>query len=348
MSDRPLTELPRRLLLANLPTPLTRLSRLSADLGANIWLWRDDLTGFEGSGNKIRKLEFLAADAVAQGATRLITCGGPQSNHARATAFVARRLGLDVTLVVRAPRTGLELTTPPTGNLLLDRIFGAELVVVPFATYEAAGSVYSPFLAEVQERSLARGEKPYVIPEGGSCPLGALGYVHGIAELLSTWRTHGPGSRHPDSLVLAVGSGGTLAGAALGVERMGLSSALVHGVNVCDDAAYFQKRAGDLATDTAERYRLPWTRRTLNLLDGHVGGGYAIASDDDLRFYAHLARQEGVLLDPVYTGKAFRGLLREQAKDPRRFGRDVVFLHSGGGFATFAFAAQYPAAIAAL
>jgi D-cysteine desulfhydrase len=252
---------------------------------------------------------------------------------------------MEVTLVLREPRTGLDLAAVTNGNLLLDRIFGAELQPVPFAAYEAAGSTYATFLAEAAERSLARGERPYVIPEGGSCPLGCLGYVHGVAELLATWRSQGPGSQHPDSLVVAVGSGGTLAGVVLGTERLGLSPDLVHGVNVCDDAAYFQKRAGDLIAQAAERYRLPWSRRPLSLLDGHVGAGYALASDDDLRFYGQLARQEGVLLDPVYTGKAFRGLLRELAKTPRRFGRDVVFLHSGGGFATFAYAAQYHAAL---
>ena len=339
-------DLPNRLALAHLPTPITPLPRLSQELGVRLWLWRDDQTGFLASGNKLRKLEFLAAEAMAKGATRLITCGGPQSNHARATAAVARRLGLAVTLVVREPKTGFDPSPVATGNLLLDQLLGAEIRTVAFASYQAAGATYEPFLAEAREASLVRGERPYVIGEGGSTPLGCFGYVRAVEEMLATWERCGPGTRAPDHLVLACGSGGTLAGAHLGFERMGLSTSRLSAVNICDSAEYFQRRVGALLEETAAAYHLPLQSTTLNLLDGHVGGGYAVASDDDLRFYAALAQKEGVLLDPVYTGKAFRGFLAELAKDPRRFGKDVLFLHSGGLFATFAYAAQYTRATA--
>lgn len=336
---------PERLRLAHLPTPIHRLERLSAEVGVGIWLWRDDSTGFVDSGNKIRKLEFLVSAAVAAKATRLITCGGPQSNHARATVYAARRLGLDVTVVVREPRTGLDRTATPSGNLLLDHVAGADIRVVPFTDYVARGSTYDAFLEEERQRSLGRGERPYVVPEGGSCKEGSFGYIAGVEEMLATWASVGPGTKAPDSFFLALGSGGTHAGVHLGYERQGLPSETVYAVNVCDDEAYFQKRVGRLIDETISAYDLPCKSRQLTIFDGHQGAGYAIASDDDLRFYAKLARQEGVLLDPVYTGKAFQGMLRELRKAPRRFGRDVLFLHSGGAFATFAFAAQYRAAL---
>lgn len=336
---------PERLRLAHLPTPIVKLSRLSAKVGVGIWLWRDDCTGFVDSGNKIRKLEFLVSEAVRQRATRLITCGGPQSNHARATVFAARRLGLDVTVVVREPRTGFDRTTVPSGNLLLDQIAGADLRVVTFADYTQSGAVYDPFLEDERQKSLGRGERPFVVPEGGSCKEGCFGYIHGVEEMLATWAVVGPGTKLPDSFFLAVGSGGTHAGVHLGYERLGLPSETVYAVNVCDDEAYFQKRVGRLVDEATQAYRLPCRGRKLTIFDGHQGAGYGIASDDDLRFYAALARSEGVLLDPVYTGKAFQGMLRELEKSPGRFGRDVLFLHSGGGFATFAFADQYRAAL---
>ncbi len=338
-------QLPERLRLAHVPTPIQPLPRLSKEIGKNLWIWRDDLTGFADSGNKLRKLEFLAAAAERAGATRLITCGGPQSNHARATAFVARRLGLDVTLIVREPKTGLDQHGAATGNRLLNRILGADLVHVPFAEYAKLGSTYEPFLEAARQRSLSKGETPFVVPEGGSCPLGSFGYVNAVDEMLATWETQGPGTPAPDSLFLALGSGGTHAGLHLGFERRGLPTETLYAVNVCDSEAYFKKRVGQLLENTCEEFALPLKSTELQIFDGHFGDGYAVASDSDLRFYADLAAKEGVLLDPVYTGKAFQGMLREIKKDPRRFGEHVLFLHSGGVFATFAFAGQYHEAL---
>lgn len=338
-------QLPDRLRLAHVPTPIQRLARLSKEIGKNVWVWRDDLTGFADSGNKLRKLEFLAYAAEREGATRLITCGGPQSNHARATAFVARRLGLDVTLIVREPKAGMGDAGAATGNRLLNRILGADLVHVPFAEYQKLGATYDPFLEAARQRSLAKGETPYVVPEGGSCPLGCFGYVNAVDEMLATWEAQGPGTPAPDSLFLALGSGGTHAGLHLGFERRGLPTESLYAVNVCDSEAYFQRRVGKLLEDTAEAFGVALQSKTLQIFDGHFGEGYAVASDADLRFYADLAAKEGVLLDPVYTGKAFQGMLREIKKDPRRFGENVLFLHSGGVFATFAFAGQYHEAL---
>lgn len=338
-------KLPQRLKLAQMPTPIQPLTRLSKEIGKNIWVWRDDLTGFVDSGNKLRKLEFLAAAAVQAGATRLITCGGPQSNHARATAVVARRLGMDVTLIVREPKSGFDQSAAANGNRLLNQILGADLQHVSFVDYQEQGSTYDFFLERARQAALACGESPYVVPEGGSCPLGCFGYLQAVDEMLATWEAMGPGTAAPDSLFLALGSGGTHAGLHLGYERRGLPTASLFAVNVCDSAAYFQKRVGKLLEDTAAAYALPLKQPELQIFDGHFGEGYGLASPADLRFYAELAAQEGLLLDPVYTGKAFQGMLRELRQDPERFGRDVLFLHSGGVFATFAFADQYHAAL---
>lgn len=332
---------PRRLKLAHLPTPIHKLERLSAEVGKEIYLWRDDLTGFAESGNKIRKLEFLLADALEQRATRIITAGGPQSNHTRATAFLARRLGLEVSIVVREPKEGRNPNDIPTANLLLNQICGADLNYISYADYQAAGSIYLPFLEEVAENCRRQEERPYVILEGGSVPLGCFGYIHAVEEMLSTWQAVGASTQAPDALFFALGSGGTHAGLHLGYELNGLPTSRLWAVNVCDSEEYFKQRVGKLIEETASQFHLHSRERNLQILDGHFGTGYGVATDEDLKFYLKLARQEGVLLDPTYTGKAFQGMLAEIRTSPARFGQKILFLHSGGTFGTFAFQEQY-------
>ena len=332
---------PPRLSLARLPTPIQKLERVSAAAGKEIFIWRDDLTGFAESGNKIRKLEFLLADAVQKGATRIITCGGYQSNHTRATTFAARRLGMEVSLVLREPKTGRKPDEPSTANLLLSQIAGAQIQFIPFNDYQAAGSTYLPILEKVAQASRHRGETPYLILEGGSVPIGCFGYIAAVEEMLTTWKNCGAGTPSPDALFFADGSGGTHAGLHLGYELNGLPTKRLWAINICDSAAYFQNRVGKLIAETAAQFGLIWQERELQVLDGHFGTGYGIATDDDLKFYAKLARQEGVLLDPSYTGKAFQGMLAEIEKNPDRFGDQILFLHSGGGFGTFAHQEHY-------
>lgn len=332
---------PRRLRLAHLPTPIHKLERTSAQVGRDIYIWRDDLTGFVESGNKLRKLEFLLADALHQKANRVITAGGAQSNHTRTTAYLARRLGLDVTIVVREPKQGRAALGTPTGNLLLNQICGADLTYITYAEYQAAGSIYRPFLDREAELARERKEKPYVILEGASVPLGCWGYMAGVDEMLASWEAAGTGTSAPDALFCAVGSGGTHAGLQLGYQLHGLPLNTLWGVNVCDSEDYFRKRIGKLLDDTTEEFGLGLRDRTLQILDGHFGEGYGTASDQDLRFYMKLAQEDGVLLDPVYTGKAFQGMLREVQKAPDRFGRKILFLHSGGTFAIFAYQEQF-------
>ena len=337
---------PPRLRLAHLPTPIHKLDRLSAEAGREIYLWRDDLTGFVESGNKIRKLEFLLAHALETGATRIVTSGGMQSNHTRAASFAARRVGLRVALVVREPKTGRDPNAPPVGNLLLNQIAGADLHYLPYAKYQDKGGHYGPFLEEVAEQYRQRGEKPYIIDEGGSMARGCFGYVYAVEEMLATWKQTGAGTDAPDALIFAEGSGGTHAGLHLGFELHGLDPRRLFAINICDTAEYFHERVGRLVEDAAREFNLPSRNRTLHVLDGHVGEGFGIASDDDLRFYLQIARQEGVLLDPAYTGKAFRGMLAELRNAPDRFGKKILFLHSGGTFTTFAYQDHYARVLA--
>ncbi len=332
---------PPRVPLANLPTPIHRLERLSAEIGRELFLWRDDMTGFVESGNKVRKLEFLLAHALQQGATRIITIGALQSNHTRATAYCARRVGLEVTILVREPKRGRDPHPQATGNLLLNQICGADLKFIPFAEFQQAGFSSQPFLDAESEAARRRGEKPYSIPAGGSVPRGCWGYLCAVEEMLGTWEKLGLGTRAPDSLFFAVGSGGTHAGLHLGYELHGLPANSLWAVNVSDHAEHFQKRVAQLIEDTAREFHLKSSERTVQVLDGHVGEGYALASDDDLRFYLKLARQEGVLLDPAYGGKAFRGMLAELKKSPARFGQRILFLHSGGGVSIEAYRDQF-------
>jgi D-cysteine desulfhydrase len=332
---------PPRVSLAHLPTPIQKLPRLSAELGVDLYVWRDDLTGFVESGNKVRKLEFLLADAVAHQATRIVTAGGLQSNHTRATAFCARRLGLNVSIIVREPKQGQDSSAPPTGNLLLNQICGADMRLISTAEYEAAGSSYRPFLEAEAADWRCKGERPYLIAAGGSMPLGCWGYIAAVQEMLLTWRETGADTSAPDALFFALGSGGTHAGLHLGCELHGVPTDTLWAVNVSDSAQYFQQHVGILIQEAAAQYGLRSSSPPrLQILDGHYGEGYALASDDDFRFYIDLARQEGLLLDPVYCGKAFRGMLAELRKAPQRFGRKILFLNSGGVFAIFAYQDQ--------
>jgi D-cysteine desulfhydrase len=323
---------PPRVELARLPTPVQPLPRATAALGAppgtvELWVKRDDLTGAVLSGNKIRKLEFLFADALAQGADTVLTCGGAQSNHARATALAAARLGLRAHLILRGtePSPGAALE----GNLLLDRLAGAE---VTWVTPEEYGDREALF--EELARSLrAAGRTPYVVVEGGSDAVGAWGYVRCAEEIAA----HGF-----DTIVHAVGSGGTSAGLLAGRSLAGLAARVV-GVNVCDDAAYFRRRIAGITAALADRYALPRARHAesdIEILDGFVGRGYALSRPEELAALRDLARAEGVVLDPVYSGKAWYALVTTLRRDPSAFGRRVLFLHTGGIFGLFPKAAD--------
>lgn len=323
-----MTEAPPRVTLARLPTPLERSPKLGDLLGVPLWWKRDDLTGAELSGNKIRKLEFLLADAEAAGADTVVTCGGVQSNHCRATALAAARRGLACVLLLRVP----DPAAPPPleANSLLDALAGAELRYVSVEQYRRREELFRELGVELGQR----GRRPYVIPEGGSNALGAWGYIQCVAELRAQL-----GDR-PVTIVYAAGSGGTGAGIELGIRRAGWASARAVGFAVCDDRAFFQQQIADIASQADRRWDLghPITADQIAIIDGYIGPGYGQTTPEMLATIRDVARADGIVLDPVYTGKAFFGLTRELAAHPESFGAgDVVFLHTGGIFGLFPF-----------
>lgn len=304
------------------PTPLQRLDRPSARLGVEVWVKRDDCTGLGLSGNKVRKLAWLLAEGRAQGATAVITTGGIQSNHCRATTVAARQLGLRPTLLLRG--------RPPSrdnldGNLLLNAILGAQVRWCTPDEYRDRDRL----MAEMADELRAAGEVPLVIPEGGSSALGSLGFVQAAREL--DLQAHAAGVSF-DSVWCGVGSGGTLAGLA-----MGLRGPRVVGVAVCDDQATFRARVQAIAADAAAwGHKLPPPGPdTWDVQDGHQGRGYALATAGELATQMQFARETGLFTDPVYTGKTWCALEYAVTHRPAQVGQRVLFWHTGGAFGLF-------------
>ena len=326
---------PRRLALARTGTPLEPLARTSAALGVEILVKRDDLTGAELSGNKVRKLEFLLAEAQDQGADTVITCGGEQSNHARATALAAAKVGLRCRLVLRTD----DPAAPPaaTGNILLDRLAGAAIRWISRPDWRHR----TELMAEEAAAVAGAGGQAYVIPEGGSNALGSWGYVGCADELAADLAALPPRST---TILHATGSGGTAAGLVMGARLAGLHAAGVRvaSVNVCDDRAYFVDVVGRICADMDRRWALatPIAPADIDVVDGHVGLGYAKSRPAELATIRDVCRRDGLVLDPVYTGKAFHGLVTELARDRGRFGERIVFVHTGGIFGLFPAAAE--------
>ena len=312
-----------RVSIAQLPTPIEPLSRLSAKLGGpQLWVKRDDQTGLATGGNKARKLEFLIAEALAQDADTLITCGAAQSNHARQTAAAAAKFGLDCTLVLRG-----EEVQEARGNLLLDRLFGADVVW-------AGDQPIPDRLEEVAEDVRARARRPYVIPLGGSNPIGAAGYAVAMEELLGQCTQSAVSF---DRIVLATGSGGTQAGLVAAARALGCGSRIL-GVSVSLDAEALRSQLAEIATATAKHLDLSlvFAPEDFEVEDGYLGGGYGVVGDLERSAIHVMAQTEGLLLDPVYTGRAFGGLLdliKHGAFAPEE---RVLFWHTGGAASLFA------------
>lgn len=343
----------KRLFLVHGPTPIEHRPALDEIIGATVWIKRDDATGGAEAGNKVRKLEFLLADAVAKGAETVITCGGLQSNHARATALVCARLGIRPILYLRVadPAKAIQENVL-TGNVLLDRLVGAEICFITPAEYRERGPIM-----EAARRELEReGVPAYSIPEGGSNGLGALGYVEAMREtraqldlgLCSDESAGGAATRSFDVVAHACGSGGTAAGVALGAARFGVARE-AWAFCVSDDREYFEKTISRIASEARGfdsslpelgilRPDSPSSMidqsagpsATLIVDDKAKGPAYAFMDDDQKRFLVEVARKTGLILDPVYTGKAMYGLAKavERGDIPR--GSRVLFLHTGG------------------
>lgn len=323
--------------LATLPTPLHEAPRLREALGGpercpRILIKRDDLTGLALGGNKARKLEYLIADALGRGATALITTGAVQSNHARMTAAAARLAGLRTSLVL----TSGEADPPIQGNLLLNHLLQAEVHLVPAPSDKAIAvdDAVNETIERVATDLEARGERPYVIPVGGSSPIGALGYVAGTLELVSQLAALGEA---PTRLYYASGSRGTQAGLVLGAKLYSAPYA-VYGIAVSGGGEEKHVRARENATEAAALLRVEErvTEEDLVTDEGYIGEGYGIPTPECMEAIRLLAGTEAIFLDPTYTGKAMAGLIdhiRQGVISPEE---TVVFLHTGGVPAIFA------------
>ncbi|MDH3762491.1 MAG: D-cysteine desulfhydrase [Gammaproteobacteria bacterium] len=320
-----------RLHFAHLPTPLEPMQRISEALGGpNLWIKRDDCTGLSSGGNKTRKLEFLMADAVEQKADTIITQGAIQSNHARQTCAIAAKLGLESHILLE-DRTGYEDEAYAyNGNVLLDQLHGASISVRP-------GD--SDMNAEMEQLAMQLrddGKNPYIIPGGGSNEIGALGYVNAAFEL-----THQANERslHIDHLVHATGSAGTQAGLVLGMEAMN-SGIPVYGVSVRAEKQKQEENVYGLVQRTAAYmgYSPNLVEREKVVANSdYVGPGYGLPTDAMVEAVKMLAQYEGILLDPVYSGKGFSGLIDLVRKGHFKKGENVVFLHTGGSVSLFAY-----------
>ena len=322
---------PSHISLGRQPTPIHLLRRLSAKLGVDIFVKRDDLTGVALSGNKVRKLEFVLADAVAQKADTVLTCGGAQSNHCRATAVAAAMLGMRCRLLLRTPDP---MKPPPLeGNILLDRMAGAEIIWITPEEYKFRDQIFEQEATALKNT----GRKPYIIPEGASNALGAWGYIKCSAELQNDI-AHLQGEPSRDvTIINAAGSGGTSAGLILGAKLFEMNARVVS-INVCDDRDYFVRVIGSICEEVIADYQLSldFNRNAdIDIIDGYVGRGYALSRPEELAAIIDLAKTEGIYLDPVYTGKAFFGMLQELRKDPKCFGERILFIHTGGIFGLF-------------
>jgi D-cysteine desulfhydrase len=318
---------PPRLPLANLPTQIVELANLARQLGVGkILLKRDDLTGLETSGNKIRKLEYILADAVATGADTLVTHGGFQSNHCRATAALGARLGMKVRLILRSA----EKDPPRDGNLFLDHLFGADVTLHHPDEYNGRRKELIDD-AMLTQRQLGR--KPYFFPVGASIPLGCWGYVRCIHEMIEQL-----GRDTKVDVFSAVSSAGTQAGLMLGKALFALDNWRIVGVPVSDSIEYFEREVRDLINRTVVDFNLQLSesQTPLDLLDGFIGEGYAIPYPAAVETTKLLARSEGIILDPTYTSKAMTGMLGAIGAGGVRDGALPLFVHTGGAFGLFA------------
>lgn len=316
--------IPPRTFFAHLPTPIELAPRLSSALGGpNIYIKRDDQTGLAFGGNKTRKLEFLIAEAQSQGAKMLITAGAVQSNHCRQTAAVAARFGFKCIVVLSGERPARY-----TGNLLLDHLFGAEIV---WALRKERYKIFE----QTYQKAWEEGHRPYKIPYGGSNHTGAAAYVLAMQELLE--QCTALSLPKPDWIVLASSSGGTQAGLVAGAHFFDFQGKIL-GISVDDTRPVLQNRVALLASQTAELLGEPYSFTDTNVLvnSDYLGAGYGIMGEIEQEAIQLFAKTEGLLLDPVYTGRAAAGLIDLARKGTIQPHENVIFWHTGGGPALFA------------
>ncbi len=314
--------------LAQLPTPIEELKSLARELGGSeLLIKRDDQTGLALGGNKTRKLEFLVGQALEQGADTLVTAGAAQSNHCRQTAAAAARVGLRCELLLNGTKPEL-----PNGNLLLDELLGARI-------HWIQPSERVTKLRELPDQLREEGHKPYVIPVGGSNGVGATGYVLAMVELVEQLHAI---NRRVDHVVFASSSGGTQAGMVVGAKVTGFAGTL-HGVSIDKDnrdGAPYGYELADIANETAQYigFDAQFAANDFNVEYSYLGGGYGVVNDLEREAIRLLASREGIVLDPVYTGRSMGALIDMILKKAFRSNETVLFWHTGGAPALFAYA----------
>lgn len=309
-----------RLKFAHVPTPIEELPRLTAYLnGPRLFVKRDDQTGLAFGGNKTRKLEFLVAEALEQGARTLISGGALQSNHCRQTAAAAARFGLDCTLVLNG-----EMPDQLSANLLLDKMFGAEIVTVADRAYR------DQTLLETFDKAVAAGRKPYLVPYGGSSPTGALGYAFAVEEFMKQ-------NVEVDWFVFGTSSGGTHAGLVLGQRLFGFKGKVL-GISIDESEEWLKTHVSALASDASVKMgeRIEFTPADVLANADYCGAGYGVLTDAEREAVNLFAKNEGLLLDPVYTGRAAAGMIDLIRKGFFKKEETVLFWHTGGQPALFA------------
>lgn len=314
-----------KLNLANLPTKITKAERLSEQLGVNLYFKRDDQTGTELSGNKIRKLEYALKQAMEKGCTTIITTGGVQSNHCRATTAAATSLGLKATLLLKT------IEEPAVeGNYFLDNLLGAE---IRFCTPEEYRTSRNQIMQTIAKEKESAGERCYIVPEGASFGIGSLGYFQAMKEIVSQEEEMGIIF---DTIVVATGSGGTYSGLYLANKHFALNKRVI-GFAVCDDSNYFTEHINNINKEALEHLGLEieCTKDDIEINDKYVGIGYALSRPQELSLIKTVASAEGVILDPVYTGKAMFGLFNEIKEGNLKNAKNILFIHTGGLFGLF-------------
>jgi D-cysteine desulfhydrase len=309
-----------RLNFTHLPTPIETLPRLSEALGGpRLLIKRDDQTGLAFGGNKTRKLEFLVAEARDRGAKTLISGGALQSNHCRQTAAAAARFGFECILVL----TG-DIPEQPSANLLLDQLFGAQVV------YVSDRKDRDRILQQTFDHAAEKGMKPYLVPYGGSSPTGALGYAFAMKELMDQ-------NVHADWIVLATSSGGTHAGLVLGQQVFGYKGKVL-GFSIDESEEWLRTHVSELASSASEKLgnRIEFTPDEVLANADYCKAGYGVLAEPEREAIHLFARHEGILLDPVYTGRAAAGMIDLIRKEFFKKDETVLFLHTGGQPALFA------------
>jgi len=317
---------PERISLANLPTPIFSFDKINPNKDfSTLYIKRDDFTGVEMSGNKVRKLEYSLKEALDQNADVFITCGGAQSNHCRATAAAAATLSKKCHLVLRTAPEGT-----PEGNLFLDKMLDAEITFISAEDYKSSRM---EIMKGIQKDYADKGIVAYILPEGASNGIGLFGYYSAYEEILMQEKQLGITF---DTICVADGSGGTYAGLYAANEVYGKNKKMVtiNIYNADDDAVAGVSQIIDEAAEIAA-YNEPINKNNMHVLTDYVGEGYAIASDEVRAFIKDIAKNTGVIFDPVYTGKSFYGLIEEIKKSNPLFKGNVLFIHTGGLYGIF-------------